>query len=114
MPTRRKTQSNRRKSNDGMINVNELPVLPAENYLSTYVNHAEVGNSPWDFKFAFFEIVEDETGAPIREKKVRIVMSPQHAVAFSQILNTNIERWMEEHAKLPDEDIEKGRRKGKA
>lgn len=78
--------------------ISELPQRLAAGYCSAYVNHVEVGASPWDFRFLFFEITEDETGEPIREKKARVVMSPQHAAAFAQVLNGTIERWTKEHA----------------
>lgn len=80
------------------VNINELPQQRAAGYLSAYSNQVEIGFSPWDVKMLFFEITEDENGDPIREKKVGVVMSPQHAMAFSQVLNNTIERWAKEHA----------------
>ena len=78
---------------DKPVNVADLPQRLAEDYLSAYSNHVEIGTSPWDFRFLFFEFLEDETGEQIREKKARVVMSPQHAMAFFQVLNTTIESW---------------------
>lgn len=82
---------------DEPVNSNKLPQQRAADYLATYSNQVEVGFSPWDFRLLFFEITEDENGDLIREKKARVVMSPQHAIAFSQLLNTAIEKWAEEH-----------------
>ena len=79
------------------VNVNDLPQRQAAEYVSAYSNHVEIGNSRWDFRLLFFEITEDETGDFIREKKARVVMSPQHAVAFAEVLNNTIERWNKEH-----------------
>ena len=79
-------------------NANKLPQRQAAEYCSAYSNQAEIGTSSWDFRFLFFEITEDETGELIREKKARVVMSPQHAMAFAQVLNHTIERWRKEHA----------------
>ena len=79
------------------ISTSELPQQRAADYLSTYSNHVEIGFSPWDFRFLVFEVTEGEDGEIIREKKARVVMSPQHAVAFSQVLNSTVERWEREH-----------------
>ena len=96
MATRRATQ-------DNSVNVGELPQRQATEYISTYSNHVEIGLSPWDFRFLFFEIAEDETGNPIREKKARVVMSHQQAEAFSRALNIAVERWKKEiSSKLPN------------
>lgn len=82
---------------DESVNVDELPQQRAADYLSTYSNHVEIGFSPWDFKFLIFEVTEGEDGEIIREKKARVVMSPQHAVAFSRVLKSTVERWEKEH-----------------
>ena len=94
MATRRSNQQNKLTG----VKIDKLPQRRAADYLSTYSNYVEVGSSPWDFRLLFFEVVEDETGEPIREKRVRVVMSPQHAMAYSQVLNEHIERWLKTHA----------------
>ena len=86
----------RRAAQDEPVNVGELPQRQAAEYISTYSNHVEIGISPWDFRFLFFEIGEDETGNPIREKKARVVMSHRQAEAFSRALNIAAERWKKE------------------
>lgn len=86
----------RRAAQDKLVNVGELPQRQATEYISTYSNHVEIGISPWDFRFLFFEIAEDETGNPIREKKARVVMSHQQAEAFSRALSIAAERWRKE------------------
>lgn len=83
----------RRAAQDKPVNVGELPQRQATEYIAAYSNAVEIGTTPWDFRFLFFELTEDENGNPVREKKARIVMSPQHAEVFSQVLNTAIERW---------------------
>ena len=55
-----------------------------------------------DFRFLFFEIAEDEAGNLIREKKARVVMSPQQAIAFSQTLSRSVENWKKEASNLPN------------
>lgn len=79
------------------MNPNELPRRQAPEYVSTYSNYVQIGTSPWDFQFLFFDMTEDEAGEMIREKKARVVMSPQHAVAFTQLLNETVAGWMKEH-----------------
>ena len=88
----------KRTEQDKSVKVTDLPQRLAAEYLSAYSNNVEIGTSPWDFRFIFFEFMEDETGEPIREKKARVVMSPQHARAFARVLNNTIERWTKEHA----------------
>lgn len=100
MPTKRKSQ-------DKPVNINELPQQQAAAYVSTYSNNVEAGITPWDFRFLFFEITEDESGELIREKKARVVMSPQHAVAFSRLLNNTVARWMKDHASDENADTER-------
>ncbi len=93
MPTKRT-----RQGKPTSINLTELPQRRAADYLSTYSNYVEIGSSPWDIRLLFFEIQEDETGNLIREKKTHVVMSPQHALAFAQLLRDGVQRWMNEYA----------------
>ncbi len=88
--------SAKHRPQDEPVNINELPQQRAAEYISTYSNHVEMGFSLWDFRILFFEITEDEKGDIIREKKARVAMSPQHAMAFSQLLNSTIEMWTKE------------------
>ena len=88
----------KRTEQNKLVSSNDLPQRQAAEYTSAYSNNVEIGTSPWDFRFLFFEIAEDENGDLIREKKVRVVMSPQHAVAFAEVLNKTIQRWEKEHS----------------
>lgn len=72
----------------------DIPQRQAESYISTYSNYVEIGTTPWDFRLRFFEVVEDEDGNPIREKKVSIVMSPQHTALLSTILRQTVDNWI--------------------
>ena len=94
MPTKRTQQKNPPNTN-----IADLPQRQGEEYRSTYTHYVEVGASPWDFRLLFFEIVEDEAGQFVREKKARVVMSPQHAIAFTELLKAHIEKWRQE---IPD------------
>ena len=101
MATKR-TQQNK----PGEIKITELPQRQADGYLSTYSNHVEIGSSPFDFRLLFFEVVEGDASNHIREKRVRVVMSPQHAVAFTQVLNHSVQAWLKEHARSADGKID--------
>lgn len=96
MATKR-TQQNK-SINEKNVNVAELPQRQATGYLSTYSNCVEIGSSPWDIRLLFFEVLEDEIGNLIREKKAHVVMSPQHAMVFSQILRDSLQVWLKQHA----------------
>lgn len=61
-------------------------------------DHVEIEFSSFDFRMLFSEVAEDENGDILCEKKARVVMSPQQAMAFSQVLNSAIEKWEREHA----------------
>ena len=95
MATKRVTQN---KS----TSVRELPQRQATEYVAIYSNDVEIGSTPWDFRFLFFEFTEDEEGNLIREKKARVVMSPQHVEAFFGTLNIAIERWKKENSESAD------------
>ena len=88
----------KRRPQDKPININEVPQQQAAAYVSTYSNSVQIGTTPLDFQFLFFDMTEDETGELIREKKARVVMSPQQAMDFAQVLNDTIERWVKEYA----------------
>ena len=92
------------------VKTRELPQKLGSGYLSAYTNYAEVGSTPLDFNFTFFEIVEDENGKLVREKQVRIVTTPQHAMSFAQVLNSNLEKWLKKNTTLSDDVLEKIRR----
>ena len=80
------------------VEVGTLPQRQTEEYRSIYSNLIEVGSSPWDFHIVFFEVTEDEEGNLIRERKVRVTMSPQHMVAHTKLLNSHLADWMGTHA----------------
>ena len=92
----------RQPKRDKPANVQELPQRQAAEYIATYANHVEIIASMWDFRLLFYEIVEDEAANPIREKKARVVISPQQAEALSQALNRTIDNWKRETNNLPN------------
>ncbi len=93
-------------AHDKLVSVVDLPQRLAAEHLSTYSNHVEIGTSAWDFGFLFFEVLEDPNGELIRERKARVVMTPQIAVAFSHLLNNTIAKWMKEQTSDSVENTE--------
>jgi hypothetical protein len=71
-----------------------------------YCNNAQILTSSWDFNFEFSQLVpipsEREGEPPVVSKNAvqRIVMSPQHAKAFSNILKQNVEQWEQQFGEL--------------
>lgn len=57
-----------------------------------YANHVEIVGSLFDFALTFGQIIEGLDKPKINS---RITMSPQHAKAFANALNSNIARYEE-------------------
>ena len=61
-----------------------------EDFVRFYANSVEIGISNWDVQIAFGEvIVADDRKVALQEKAI-IVMSPQHAKAFLNVLLSNV------------------------
>lgn len=64
-----------------------------------YSNNVQILLSTWDFTFEFSQLMltpnQQEGGAPLASTvgTQRILMSPQHAKAFSEILRQNVAEW---------------------
>lgn len=57
---------------------------------SVYTNNVEVTATPWDFRLTFGEVVNaTKSGITVRPN-IRVVMSPQHAKAFANVLLNNV------------------------
>ena len=74
-----------------------------------YCNHTFVSNSKFDFMFDFFQLIPrvgppSEDGTTLAEARLieRIIMSPQHARAFLQVLTDNFQRWESTYGQLPE------------
>ena len=83
--------------------VEDVPERQAENYVSTYTNLVEISATPWDLRMRFFEVVEDENGNPIREKKAAVAMSPQSAEIFLKMLGQAFSEWTNEYNTTEDD-----------
>ena len=88
--------------------VDEVPERQADNYVSTYANLVEISARPWDFRVGFFEVVEDENGDQIREKKAAVTMSPRSVETFVRLLDQAFREWMAERQKTEDDETEAG------
>ena len=73
---------------------------------SQYSNGAQIVISVWDFNFEFYHVVpipsEQEGEPPTLSRSVvqRVVMSPQHAKAFSEILGQNVAAWEQQYGEI--------------
>lgn len=88
--------------------VDDVPERQADNYVSTYANLVEISARPWDFRVSFFEVVEDEDGNQIREKKAAVTMSPRSIETFVRILNQALRDWIAEQQKIEDDEAGTG------
>lgn len=73
---------------------------------SLYSNNAQILLSTWDITFEFSQLV---LSAPEQENEQpsisvgttqRIIMSPQHAKAFSMILQQDIQQWEQQFGEI--------------
>ena len=73
-----------------------------------YVNGVQVVFSPWDFQLLFSQlsgmIVGDTPDQTNQESRMisRLIMSPQHAKAFLQLLANNISTYEQNFGEIPD------------
>jgi hypothetical protein len=70
----------------------EFESIPSEHFLKIYANSVLIEAGPWDFRLVFGETTR--SGAKvITEQLVSIVMSPQHAKVFANILMGNVREY---------------------
>ncbi len=79
----------------------DVEQVRGEGYMSTYANSVNLMVSPWDIRLIFGELMDtgDKRGARI-ENRASVVMSPQHAKAFSIILARHLEKYEAEHGAI--------------
>ncbi len=82
----------------------EIPERQAEDYISAYANLIEISATPWDFRVRFYEVVEDEDGNQVREKKVAVTISPQSTQAFIGLLNQGFREWIADQQNTDDDE----------
>jgi len=76
----------------------DMPQVPQQNtkaadFKSIYANNVQLFMSPWDVAFVFGENQSVKDNILMVEQSVRVVMSPQHAKVFAQVLNDQIGRY---------------------
>lgn len=79
------------------ISIKELPQRQSEDYISIYSNYIEINSGNMDIQFNIFDVTLDAQGESVKEKKARLVMSPQHAKSFGDAINRTIAQWKENH-----------------
>ena len=84
-------------SQNKTISVKDLPQRQSEDYISIYSNYIEINFGNMDIQFLIFDVTLDEQGNPVKEKKARLVMSPEHAQSFSDATVKTIAQWVEMH-----------------
>lgn len=79
-----------------MLNTVPQTSTKAQDFKSVYSNNVQFTISPWDVVFMFGENqgVKDNQILLV-EQTVRVVMSPQHAKVFSQVLRDQINKFEE-------------------
>jgi Protein of unknown function (DUF3467) len=76
-------------------------IIP-ENLPLIYTNIAAIGSSVWDFSFDFGVITGTTESGGIRfEDRVRVVMSPQQAQVFSELLTHHINQYKQTFGPIP-------------
>lgn len=58
-----------------------------------YCNNTLVMSNQWDFQFYFSQIREAEVGKWVAQERAAVVMTPEHALAFSKALKACLEAY---------------------
>jgi hypothetical protein len=77
-----------------------MELVRVESVPSIYSNNAEITASNWDFKFKFGEIEGVSEGKIAVAERVRVVMSPQHAKVFCDVLAKHIARYEKQFGEI--------------
>jgi hypothetical protein len=90
------------------------PGAPAQVAPARYSNGVLVNATPWDISIEFQHLTvvgtADNSAPEVDVQTVaRIVMSPQHARLFQDVLTGVVAQWEEQHGKLPDPNANGGR-----
>ncbi|MHB8890346.1 MAG: DUF3467 domain-containing protein [Acidobacteriaceae bacterium] len=81
----------------------EITYLEPEEALNwNYANAVTVGMSIWDIRLRFgFAVQATEESLKIKDVS-QVVMSPQHAKALANLLNSRLKKYEEQFGPLPD------------
>jgi hypothetical protein len=70
----------------------QIEFTTSEKYVKLYSNSVNMTVTPWDFTLSFGEIKQPGEKTVI-EHLVGIVMSPQHAKVFANVLTANVREY---------------------
>jgi hypothetical protein len=65
----------------------------SEDFKSIYSNNVQFTFSPWDVIFVFGENQSLKDNILLVEQKMKVVMSPQHAKVFAQVLAEQVAKY---------------------
>ncbi len=68
-------------------------VRPDSPVPSIYANQVELHATNWDFRFRFGEAFDVQTENATVMERTRVIMSPQHAKAFLNVLSDNVRKY---------------------
>src|SRR4051794_12299428 len=66
-----------------------------------YSNIAAIGSTVWDFTVDFGMIIDTRNKRLLFQDVARVVMSPQQALVFSDILSQHVRQYEERFGKIP-------------
>src|SRR5215208_2538311 len=88
----------------------QLDMTHSEDVPLFYANNVATKLTPWDLTMNFGIITDTKPGRITVKDTATVVMSPQHAKVFSQLLTRNIEKYEKRFGVLPisadDDDLD--------
>ena len=75
------------------ITSDNLPVL--------YSNNVAMQSSLWDFRMDFGQIMQADIEAFVFKDLLTVIMSPQHAKVFSEVLAKHVEAYEKKYGAIP-------------
>jgi hypothetical protein len=91
----------RQRNNGGQAKKRTVEVIRDEKASPVYANNVVIELTPWDVKFRFGEILEASATALRTLERVAVVMSPQHALVLSKILNRHLDTYQTKYGPIP-------------
>ena len=80
----------------------EVVKLPNESLPMFYANNVALKCSLWDFVLDFGLLHEATPQRIVYRDEVRVIMSPQHAKVFAQLLTDHINQYVDKFGPIPD------------
>ncbi len=79
----------------------EVVRVRAEDVPTYYANNVGFRVSLWDFTMDFGSILEASEQRLVYRDDATVIMSPQHALVFSELLIQHIARYQEQYGPIP-------------